>query len=149
MSCQSRPVLTASASSTQRRLAFESDDAVEFGDDVERLLITQAGKVAAHREVAVDPAGAQRAHQRSVTTDVELEDEGKPDQDRVQSLGGPDDLLGILLDIHDADGVAVLPQHRRQVAETKISLVLETDEHDRARRIAPVSKVDVILLDCA
>ena len=67
----------------------------------------------------------------------------------IQSLGGPDDLLGILLDIDDADVVAALPQHRRQVAEPKISLVLETDEHDRARRIAPVSKVNVILLDCA
>ncbi len=133
----------------ERGLAFESDDAVQFGDDVERLLITQAGKVPAHGEVAADPAGAQRAHQRSVTTDVELEDEGKPDQDRVQSLGGPDDLLGILLDIHDADVVAALPQHGRQIAEAKISLVLKADEHDRARRIAPVSKVSVILLDCA
>jgi hypothetical protein len=39
------------------------------------------------------------------------------------------------------NGVTVLSQHRSQISETKVSLVLKTNEHDRARRIAPVSVI--------
>ena len=43
----------------QRCLSLEPDDAIQFRNQFESLLIAQAGKVPAHREVAIDAVRAQ------------------------------------------------------------------------------------------
>ena len=95
------------------------------------------------------PRRAQAAHQLAVAADIELEDQGKPDQDRIDLLGGLDDLFRFLLDVDDTDVVAGLPQHGREIAEAEVSLVLKPDEHDRARGVAPAPDVKVAVVDRA
>ena len=83
MSCQSSARTDGVRQVDQRRFALEPDDAVQFRNELEGLLIAQAGKVPAHREVALNAAGPKEAHQLAVATDVELEDQRKPDEDRI------------------------------------------------------------------
>src|SRR5947209_20370121 len=93
--------------------------------------------MSAHREVTFQAGGAKGADERPVVIDVELEYEREPYQERRSGLRRLDDLLRVLLDVQHLYGVAVPAQHRGEIPEPQIPLVLEADEHDGARGVAP------------
>ena len=60
-----------------------------------------------YREVARNTVGSQERQQPCVAIDVELEDQGKSDQNRVDLPGDARNRFGLLLDVDDLNGVAV------------------------------------------
>src|SRR6185437_15219987 len=120
----------------QGHLTFEADDAVELGDHVEGLDVGEAGEVSAHGEVAAHAGVAQHADDALVLQNVELEDEREADDQRIGLDGSADDLIQRSLDVTDDDGVTVLAQGGREIAEAEVALVLEADEEDAARGVS-------------
>src|SRR5258708_6546168 len=120
----------------QCHLAFEPDNAVQFRDQFESLFITQAGKVTAHREVTINSISPHDIEQRSVVSDKKLENQRETYHERVDLLRNSQDLFRRLFDVYDPHGITMRAQHRGKIAQTKVSLVLKTDEHNRTRRVA-------------
>jgi hypothetical protein len=111
----------------QGRFAFEAHDAVELRQQLDRELVAEAREMATHREMARDPVVTEVADQCAEPIDIELKDQGKADQDRIQRLRCGQDLLAFLLEIKNLDAIALAPQRGREITETQIRLLLEAD----------------------
>lgn len=110
------------------QLSFEPHDAVEFRDQLQSGLIAETGEVPAHGVVAVDAAVAQVADESTEAVDVELKDQRKADEDRLERPHRFQDVRVVLLEIEHLDPIAVTAQRRRQVAEAEILLVAESNQ---------------------
>ncbi len=91
----------------QGHFPLEADDAVEFRDKLERLAIAEAREMTTYREVARNTVRSQERQQPCVAIDVELEDQGEPDQNRVDLPRHARNRFGLLLDVDHLNGVAV------------------------------------------
>src|SRR5208283_5792561 len=83
----------------QRHLAFIADDTVHRGDQRESLFGTETGEMAAHREMARDAIVPQIVTQLAEAIDIELENQGESDHDRVERLGRAQNLRAIQFEI--------------------------------------------------
>ena len=117
-------------------LAFEAGYAIESGDHIEGLDMTQAGEVTAHDEVTGDACIAQLSDDKVVLQYVELEDEREAYDHWTDRLGGLDDEIWVGLDIADDDSVSMAPQGGSEIAEAEVSLVLEADKQDGTGGVA-------------
>ena len=101
----------------QGLLALETHDAVELGNVFERFGIAERRKMAAYGEMTIDAAIPEGAHKTREARQVELEDERKADDQRIARASDAQDILGVRLEIHHNDLIAISPQHRREVAK--------------------------------
>ena len=83
------------------------------------------------------PARAQTPDERGVAADVELEDQREADQQRPFAARDFDQLLVRALDVGDYDGVTVLLQRGREIAQAEIALIKKADQENGSRRVAP------------
>ena len=91
----------------QGHLPLEADDAVEFRNELERLAIAEAREMTSYCEVAGNTVRSQERQQPCVAIDVELEDQGESNQNRVDLPRHAHNRFGLLLDVDNLDGVAV------------------------------------------
>ena len=117
-------------------LAFETGYAIEAGNHIERLDMTQAGEVTAHDEMTGDACITQLSDDKVVLQYVELEDEREAYDHGTDRFGGLDDEIWVGLDIADDDTVSMAPQGGSEIAEAEVSLVLEADKQDGTGGVA-------------
>jgi hypothetical protein len=121
----------------QGQLALEAHHAVELRDLGQSLSRTEARKVTAHGEMAVDPGGTQTLDERCVAADVKLKYQREADQERPFAASYFCDLLGRSLDVGDHNGVPELLQRGREIAQAEIALVEKANQQNGSRRVAP------------
>src|SRR5215472_561927 len=88
----------------------------------------------ADREMAGDPCETKMGGNTTELRQESLENQREPDDERLPPAEAGRDLDRLVPDIDHLDGVAMLPQHSRQIAHAQIALVLITDQ-DHIRRI--------------
>src|SRR5205085_11954087 len=88
---QDIPPLLASAETIrqlkQSQLTFKPHYAIQFGQELQRARIAQAGKMAAHGEVTVQASFAKILNQKAKMENVRMKDQEEPDQDRIKVRG--------------------------------------------------------------
>src|SRR4029077_10231419 len=113
----------------QGHLALEAHDAVDLGNQLQRMLVAEAGKMPADGEMAVDAVLPEISGQIGEAADVELEDEGEAHHHRIHPADDVEDLAELHLEIDDLDKMAAASEGRSQIAQAQILLILKADEH--------------------
>src|SRR5215469_13539312 len=101
--------------------------AVEFGKSTQNFIMTETGVVPSNGEMAVDPGLAEKPGEPPILGKKILEDEREPNYQWRTCDEPLSDRLRAIPDIDHFHGSTVLAQNRREIAHSKVALILIAD----------------------
>ena len=114
----------------QGHLALEAHDAIDLGNQLQRMLVAEAREMPADGEMAVDAVLTEIAREIGEAADVELEDEGEAHHHRIHPADDVEYLAEVDLEIDDLNEMSAASERRSQIAQAQILLILKADQHD-------------------
>jgi hypothetical protein len=113
--------------------SLKEDNTVQLGYLIQDLLVAKAWVVPANGHMAVYVPRPEKRGKVGVFWKVVLEDERETQKHRLIPPDKPKYLVGSLSDIDDPNVVSVFDKYGTHVSKTKVTLVLETYQHNRFR----------------
>ena len=96
----------------------------------QRLFVTQAGEMSAHRKVTDDSRRAELKGELAKLWQERLKDKREPDDERAMPLEAFHDTIDAIADVEHFDAVATNVRRGRQIAHPEIALILIPDQRD-------------------